>query len=253
MAGSSIKRAGGIAGIALVLAGGLTVTASAAGTTTSPAASCAARDNKHCAATTSGARSPRGAAAAAAAGSTSATVTVVDNDSIDASITQSISAGRLTCKERGLDPTSDELFFDVVPSAQSSVAGTLTVVTFTAPLKTVNDVPVLDPKAYNVCFAAPYDFLALDLRPGQLASDRARNDFTGNTVKVGDIGKPGVVTPGYKGILAACDYSNSNIKRASRPGVEQTPCVSGATIDAVLGTVTITLSLPTRDPFIRIG
>jgi hypothetical protein len=251
MARSSIKRAGGVIGVAAaVLVGGLTVTASA-DATKAPAATCFARDGKKCAATTVRTPPPHGAAAAAI--STSATVTVVDNDTLAASITQSVSAGRLTCKERGLEPSSDELFFDVVPAAPSSVAGMLTVVSFTAPLKTANNTRVLDPKAYNVCFSAPYDFLALDLRPGQLASDRARNDFSGNTVKVADIGKPDTVTPGYKGILLACDYSNPRIKRASTPGVEQTPCVAGATVDSALGTITITLSLPTLDPFIRIG
>lgn len=255
MARSSIKRAGWVIGVAAaVLVGGLTVTASA-DATKAPAATCLARDGKKCAATTVRTPPPRGAATASAAAaiSTSATVTVVDNDTLAASITQSVSAGRLTCKERGLEPSSDELFFDVVPAAPSSVAGMLTVVSFTAPLKSANNTPVLDPRAYNVCFSAPYDFLALDLRPGRLASDRARNDFSGNTVKVADIGKPDTVTPGYKGILLACDYSNPNIKRASTPGVEQTPCVAGATVDSALGTITVTLSLPTRDPFIRIG
>jgi len=251
MARSSIKRAGGVIGVAAaVLVGGLTVTASA-DATKAPAAKCLARDGKKCAATTVRTPPPHGAAAAAI--STSATVTVVDNDTLAASITQSVSAGRLTCKERGLEPSSDELFFDVVPAAPSSVAGMLTVVSFTAPLKSANNTPVVDPRAYNVCFSAPYDFLALDLRPGRLASDRARNDFSGNTVKVADIGKPDTVMPGYKGILLACDYSNPRIKRASTPGVEQTPCVAGATVDSALGTITVTLSLPTLDPFIRIG
>jgi hypothetical protein len=251
MARSSIKRAGGVIGVAAaVLVGGLTVTASA-DAPKAPAATCLARDGKKCAATK--VRTPPPGGAATAAISTSATVTVVDSDTLAASIFQSVSAGRLTCKERGLEPSSDELFFDVVPAAPSSVAGMLTVVSFTAPLKSANNTPVVDPRAYNVCFSAPYDFLALDLRPGQLASDRARNDFSGNTVKVADIGKPDTVTPGYKGILLACDYSNPNIKRASTPGVEQTPCVAGATVDSALGTITVTLSLPTRDPFIRIG
>lgn len=231
MKASSIKRRGGIIGLAaLLVVGGLAVaTSSAAGPDPGVTVTCKP-DKLAC--KTGKLKGPKGGVA---------DLEVVDRDTATATLSASFAAPTYNCTGRGYTATSDQFVFDIKDFSAPAADSLIKTVTFSSPIGSSSK------KAadYEACFAAPYKFPALDLRPGQLPKDRQSKNFSDNTDPVADIGS-GV--PGFAGILPLCA---AQVTADTAAGELHAPCVAARSVDTIAGTVTIVIQVPAADPGMR--
>jgi hypothetical protein len=166
---------------------------------------------------------------------------IQDDDTATARLTARFVTPTLTCADRGYTPTSDQVVFDITRYSTTSARPLVKTLTMTMPIGSRST----DASTYHVCFAAPYRFPAVDLRPGELAADTQRGDFSRNTNRIADIGN-GV--SGHSGILPLC---SAGIRANSRAGEAHSPCVSSRTVDLSASTVTVVIEVPAADPAMR--
>lgn len=230
MARSSTKRAGGIVGVALVLASGAAVsTTSFASAPRGTTVQCKP-DKRAC--DTGPVQGPKGSRA---------NVAVADNDTAVATLTAEYVGPTFNCTDRGYTATSEQFVFDIQDFKAPAPDSLVKSVTFTAPLRQ----GAARPADYQVCFAAPYDFPAVDLRPSQSARDARSADFSGNTVAIPDIGTG---EPGFRGILPLC---SAGLTPKTSAGELHAPCLDSRSIDKAARTVTVVIVVPAADPAMR--
>jgi hypothetical protein len=228
---SSINRRRGIIGLAaLLVVGGLAVTtSSAAGPDPGVTVTCKP-DKLEC--KTGKLKGPKGGVA---------NLEVADADTATATLSALFTAPTYNCTGRGYTATSDQFVFDIKDFSAPAPDSLVKTVTFSSPIGSGSK------KAadYEACFAAPYKFPALDLRPGQFPKDRKTGNFSDNTDPVADIGS-GV--PGFAGILPLCA---AQITANTAAGELHAPCVATRSVDTIAGTVTIVIQVPAADPGMR--
>lgn len=231
MKDSSIKRRGGIIGLAaLLVVGGVAVTTSfAAGPDPSVTVKCKP-DKLDC--KTGKLKGHKGGVA---------NLEVADADTATATLLASFAAPTFNCTGRGYTASSEQFVFDIQDFSAPNAGSLIKTVTFSSPIGSGSS------KAadYEVCFAAPYKFPALDLRPGQLPKDRRTGNFSDNTDPVADIGS-GV--PGFAGILPQCA---AQLTANPAAGELHAPCVAARAADITAGTITIVVRVPAADPGMR--
>lgn len=231
MKDSSIKRRVGVFGLAaLLMVGGIAVTtSSAAGPDQGVTVKCKP-DKLDC--KTGKLKGHKGGVA---------NLEVADADTATATLSALFTAPTFNCTGRGYTAASDQFVFDIQDFSAPDAASLIKRVTFSSPIGSGSK------KAadYEVCFAAPYKFPALDLRPGQLPKDRKTGNFSDNTDPVADIGS-GV--PGFAGILPLCA---AKLTANAAAGELHAPCVATRSVDTTAGMVTIVVQVPAADPGMR--
>ena len=170
-----------------------------------------------------------------------ANLEVADADTATATLSAQFTAPTFNCTGRGYTAASDQFVFDIQDFSAPDPGSLIKTVTFSSPIGSGSSRAA----DYEACFAAPYLFPALDLRPGQLQKDRRVGNFSNNTDPVADIGS-GV--PGFAGILPLCA---AQITANPAAGELHAPCVAARSVDTTAGTVTIVVQVPAADPGMR--
>ncbi len=138
-------------------------------------------------------------------------------------------------------PLSDQLFFNLVTN--STVGGLSKTVTYTVPFTGAVE-------EYQVCYQAPYQFPALDLRTlngvNQFLVDFTKSDFSGNLIIGGT-----AEAPTYTGLLLPCEYGETVGITMANGTQDQTPCVASRTANG--SNLTVVVVVPAKDPGLRIG
>jgi len=228
---SSIKRRVATIGLAaLLMVGGVAVTTSFAAAPDPGVTVKCKPDKLEC--KTGKLKGPKGGVA---------NLEVADADTATATLSALFTAPTYNCTGRGYTATSDQFVFDIKDFSAPNAGSLIKTVTFSSPIGSGSK------KAadYEACFAAPYKFPALDLRPGQLPKDRKTGNFSDNTDPVADIGS-GV--PGFAGILPLCA---AKLTANAAAGELHAPCVATRSVDTIAGTVTIVIQVPAADPGMR--
>lgn len=169
-----------------------------------------------------------------------AEVTVLDSESLAATIRAVFLDNVLSCAGRGYTPLSDQLFFDLTEGGGNTfpLAGAVKEVTFTR-----DATPGWGLYDYHACFQAPYDFPALDLNPGQFEQDFYEDGFWDNTDPAEDGDR--------KGILLPCTITEgvAQYQVDTSLGLADAPCVSGRELAG--GKFTMKILVPAVDPGFR--